>query len=96
MHLDDLESDENVVTPKQRDKLEKWLNSTVLPLGAAGGKLDVIYVGSILHYDTVLARTMKNPVWNAKRFQAILAWPDNMALWDEWEEVLRTKGKAHR
>ncbi|ECI5306774.1 hypothetical protein DU260_26145, partial [Salmonella enterica subsp. salamae] len=53
VHLDDLENDENVVTPKQRDKLEKWLNSTVLPLGGPGVKLDVIYVGSILHYDSV-------------------------------------------
>ncbi|RAP71264.1 hypothetical protein ACZ87_01928 [Candidatus Erwinia dacicola] len=93
VHLDDLENDENVVTPKQRDKLEKWLNSTVLPLGGAGVKLDVIYVGSILHYDSVLARTMKNPLWNAKRFQAILAWPEDMARWDEWEETLRSKGK---
>jgi len=94
VHLDDLENDENVVTPKQRDKLEKWINSTVLPLGGAGVKLDVIYVGSILHYDSVLARTMKNPLWNAKRFQAILVWPENMARWDEWEDVLRSKGKT--
>lgn len=93
VHLDDLENDENVVTPKQRDKLEKWLNSTVLPLGGPGIKMDVVYVGSILHYDSVLARTMKNPLWNAKRFQAILVWPENMALWDEWEAVLRGKGK---
>lgn len=93
VHLDDLENDENVVTPKQRDKLEKWLNSTVLPLGGPGIKLDVIYVGSILHYDSVLARTMKNPSWNAKRFQAILAWPENLKLWDDWEAVLREKGK---
>ncbi|MGK0740188.1 phage terminase large subunit, partial [Yokenella regensburgei] len=65
-----------------------------LPLGGAGVKLDVIYVGSILHYDSVLARTMKNPLWNARRFQAILAWPENLDLWDAWESVLRTGGKA--
>lgn len=93
VHLDDLENDENVVTKKQRDKLEKWLNSTVLPLGGAGIKLDVVYVGSILHYDSVLARTMANPLWNARRFQAITAWPENMDLWDEWEALLRAKGK---
>ncbi|EBR0461134.1 hypothetical protein DNX94_13610 [Salmonella enterica subsp. enterica serovar Abony] len=93
VHLDDLENDENVVTPKQRDKLEKWLNSTVLPLGGPGVKLDVIYVGSILHYDSVLARTMKNPLWNTKRFQSILQWPVNRDLWDQWEGILRDKGK---
>lgn len=94
VHLDDLENNENVVTPKQRDKLERWLNSTIIPLGGAGIKLDIIYVGSILHYDSVLARTLKNPSWNAKRFQAILAWPENLKLWDDWEAVLREKGKA--
>lgn len=94
VHLDDLENDENVVTPKQRDKLEKWLNSTVLPLGGPGMKLDVVYVGSVLHYDSVLARTMKNPMWHAVRFQAIVKWPDNRTLWDEWEALLRRDGKA--
>lgn len=94
VHLDDLENDENVVTPKQRDKLERWLNGTVVPLGGAGMKLDIVYVGSILHYDSVLARTLKNPSWTARRFQAILAWPENMDLWDAWEALLRAKGIA--
>jgi len=78
-HLDDLESDGNVVTPKQSDKLEKWLNRTVSPFGWPGIKLDVVYVGSILHYDSVQARTMKNPLWNARLFQAIITWPEDMA-----------------
>lgn len=92
--LDDLENDENVRTPDQRNKLEKWLNSAVLNVGDAAGSLDVIYIGTILHYDSVLARTMKNPLWRAVRFQSVVRWPDRMDLWEQWEERLRNDGKA--
>lgn len=52
--LDDIENDEQVRSPEQRDKLHSWLRKTVLPLGSADGKLDIIYIGTILHYDSVL------------------------------------------
>ncbi|HHH0821698.1 TPA: phage terminase large subunit [Yersinia enterocolitica] len=90
--LDDIENDEQVRSPEQREKLENWLKKTVLPLGTAGGKLDVIYIGTILHYDSVLSRTLKNPLWRVARFKALLRWPDNMSLWDKWEEILRNNG----
>lgn len=87
--LDDIENDENVAKPEQRDKLDNWLKKTVLPLGGPGAKLDVIYIGTILHYDSVLSRTLSNTWWRTKRFQAILEWPANMDLWDQWEEIYR-------
>lgn len=91
--LDDIENDEQVRSPEQREKLENWLKKTVLPLGTAGGKLDVIYIGTILHYDSVLSRTLKNPLWRVARFKALIRWPDNMSLWDTWEEILRNNGQ---
>lgn len=87
--LDDIENDEQVRSPEQRDKLDNWLKKTILPLGGAGAKFDVIYIGTILHYDSVLSRTLKNPLWKAARFKAVIQWPVNMSLWDEWEEILR-------
>jgi predicted phage terminase large subunit-like protein len=92
--LDDIENDEQVRSPEQRDKLQAWLSKTVLPLGAAGEKFDVIYIGTILHYDSVLSRTLANPLWTVARFKALLQWPDNGALWDQWEELLRNQGKV--
>ncbi len=92
--LDDIENDEQVRSPEQRDKLQAWLSKTVLPLGAAGEKFDVIYIGTILHYDSVLSRTLANPLWTVARFKALLQWPDNTQLWDQWEELLRNQGKA--
>jgi predicted phage terminase large subunit-like protein len=91
--LDDLENDENVRTVDQRNKLEKWLNSAVLNVGAADGSLDVLYIGTILHYDSVLSRTMKNPLWRSVKFQSVRRWPERLDLWDKWEETLRNDGK---
>ncbi|STZ75557.1 phage terminase large subunit [Bergeriella denitrificans] len=92
--LDDIENDEQVRNPDQRDKVNGWLTKTVLPLGGVGQKYDVVYIGTILHYDSVLNRTLNNPFWRSIKFKAMLQWPDRMDLWDEWEAVLRNHGKA--
>lgn len=89
--LDDIENDELVANPEQRDKLQNWLTKTVMPLGEAGGKTDIVYIGTILHYDSVLSRTLDNPMWKTARFRAVIQWPGNMKLWDEWEELIRNK-----
>lgn len=91
--LDDIENDEQVRNPDQRDKLQSWLTKTVLPLGGAGAKFDVVYIGTILHYDSVLNRTLANKLWRSAKFKALLKWPDRMDLWERWEEVLRNEGE---
>lgn len=91
--LDDIENDENVQKPEQRDKLQGWLNKTVMKLGGADAKFDVIYIGTILHHDSVLNRVLSNKLWVTKRFKSIIHWPVNLGLWDEWEEILRNDGE---
>ncbi|WP_085593486.1 phage terminase large subunit [Thalassospira sp. MCCC 1A01428] len=91
--LDDIENDENVKTPKQRDKLESWIDTGVANLGEAGEKFDLIFVGTVLHYDSVLVRKLNNPLWQSIRFQSILKWPDRMDMWDAWEEILRNQSR---
>lgn len=92
--LDDIENDEQVRNPAQRDKLQAWVSKTILPLGGAGAKYDVVYIGTILHYDSVLSRTLANPMWRAARFRALIQWPDNLVMWDAWEAILRRDGEA--
>lgn len=91
--LDDIENDEQVRNPDQRDKLEAWMRKTILQLGAADAKFDVVYIGTILHYDSVLNRVLNNKLWKTARFKAVIQWPDNMALWDRWEELLLNDGE---
>lgn len=91
--LDDLENDDNVNSPEQRKKLEDWLDKAVDEVGPPDGSLKVFYVGTILHFDAVLARKEKSPDWNTTKFQAIMQWPDNMELWEAFEEVYHNDGK---
>ncbi|MEW6648164.1 MAG: hypothetical protein AB1450_13275 [Pseudomonadota bacterium] len=91
--IDDLENDENVATKAQRDKGENWIKRTVLKLGPPDDSLDVVYVGTILHYDSVLSRTLRNALWETKIFKALIQWPDRMDLWERWEELFLNDGR---
>lgn len=90
--LDDLENDENIENPKQRDKLERWIKRAVLKLGVVGEKFDVLYIGTILHYDSVLNRVLQNKGWRTRTFKALIKYPENMKLWDEWEVIFEKEG----
>lgn len=91
--LDDLENDEAVRSKEQREKLWKWVNSALLKVGPPDGSMDVIWVGTVLHFDAVLVRAAKSPVWNVTKFQAIVKWPDRMDLWEVFEEVYQNEGE---
>ncbi|MNX49161.1 hypothetical protein D3C86_797570 [compost metagenome] len=85
--LDDIENDENVRSKEQRDKREAWIAKVVLPLGPPDGSMDVMYLNTILHYDSVANRTHRNPQWRTrKKFASVIQWPDRMDLWEKWEE----------
>ncbi|WP_310627077.1 phage terminase large subunit [Limnohabitans sp.] len=91
--LDDIENDENVRSKEQRDKLEQWLKKVVLPLGPPDGSMDVLYLNTILHYDSVANRVHKNPSWKRVKFSAVVRWPDRMDLWQQWEELYINEGE---
>lgn len=91
MFFDDLENDEAVRSPDQRKKLENWVNRAALKVGPPDGSMDVVWVGTVLHFDAVLVRAAKSPVWHVTEFQAIVQWPDRMDLWDRFEEVYQNE-----
>jgi predicted phage terminase large subunit-like protein len=88
--LDDIENDEAVRSPDQRNKLDKWVDKAVLNLGGPDGSMDVLYVGTVLHYDSVLIRKSRNVLWRFVRLKSVLRWPDRMDLWQRWEEIIRS------
>ena len=91
--LDDIENDENVRSKEQRDKVEAWVKKVVLPLGPPDGSMDVLYLNTILHYDSVANRFHKNPLWIRQKFKAVVRWPDRMDLWQQWEELFINDGE---
>lgn len=83
--LDDIENDENVNTPDQRKKLDSWFKKAVSKAGDT--YTDIMYIGTILHYDSLLSNTLKNPGYHTRKYRAVLHEADNRKLWDEWESI---------
>ncbi|MBS9782636.1 MAG: phage terminase large subunit [Arcobacter sp.] len=82
--LDDVENDELVRTKEQRTKLSDWFTKAVSKAGDY--YTDIIYIGTLLHYDSLLAKTLKNPRYKHRKYKAVLAFSDS-GLWDEWEKI---------
>ncbi len=81
---DDLENDEAVESADQRKKLEKWFFKALMKIGQP----DTVYivVGTILHYQSLLAELLTKPGWKGRKFKAVLQWSES-ALWEQWEEI---------
>jgi len=90
--IDDLENDENVRSRDQRDKLESWLDEAVANLGAVDGTMSILYTGTILHRDSVLARKLKLKFWNPIIFRAIITFPKRMDLWERYAYIYKHTG----
>jgi len=91
--LDDIENDENVLSPEYRKKLEAWIERTVMKLGPPDGSMDLVIVGTVLHYDAVLIRMSRKPGFQVAHFKAVQKFPDRMDLWDRWQEVFLNAGE---
>ena len=91
--MDDIENDENVRKKTQRDKAFDRVNKEVLKLGPPDGSMDVLLVGTVLHYDAAFSRFLKHPSWSGVKFKAIIKMPDRLDLWDKWEEVYLNEGE---
>jgi predicted phage terminase large subunit-like protein len=81
---DDIEDTEKVNTPEQREKTEKWFTKDVLGALEPDGSGNVIFCGTVLHAESLLATFLKKPGWLSVKFQSIINWPERVDLWDEW------------
>jgi len=92
--VDDLEDQEQVASAEQREKLRDWFEKTLLK---AGDPLtNVIFVGTILHYDSLLAchvtpttssKPQKISGWINRKYQAVESPSEHPELWEQWEAI---------
>lgn len=91
---DDMENEEDVSNPETREKLERWFVGTVLNLGK---KCQVFVIGTILHYDGLLAKLLdpeKFKKFVKRRYEAVdQEWRPESVLWPaKWDiQSLREK-----
>lgn len=77
--VDDLENDEHVRTEDQRNKLDGWFLRALLNLGDLD--TDIYMVGTVIHYDSVLARRLEDEAWTSHKWRALS--DDGTVLWPE-------------
>ena len=83
--LDDVENDENVRTPEQRKKLKDWFDKAVSKCG--DDYTDIVYIGTLLHYDSLLAKTLANPAYRSIKYKAVIRLSQADDLWQQWETI---------
>jgi len=86
--LDDLETDESMQNPDSFHRLEDWLTKTVLKSGSP--KTNVIYIGTLHHPASLLARftdPKQAPGWTSRIYKAIISFAHRIDLWERWERI---------
>lgn len=82
---DDMENDENVMSPDQRKKLFDWFSKALSKAGDE--RTDIIIIGTKLHYDSLLSKVLTNPTYDSETYRAVINW-SNSPLWDNWEALI--------
>lgn len=85
--LDDVESTEAVRSQEAREKLYDWFSKDVLNLGS--DKTNYIVVGTILHFDSLLATLTSKDIkkfggFERRIYKSVIGWTVNQTLWDKW------------
>ena len=81
---DDIENDEGVRTAEQRKKTADWFWKAVCKSGDR--YTDILFIGTILHHDSLLSNLLENPGFFSKKYQAILA-ESPSPLWEDWQRL---------
>ena len=89
---DDLENQEHCESAEQRIKLRDWFEKTLLKAGDA--RTNVVVVGTVLHYDSLLANLTheklergKSVGWDRRLYRAVEIYSERADLWDQWEAI---------
>lgn len=82
---DDLEGKKNTNTELLRTEMRDWFTQVVVPLGdPEGKKTALIYMGTMVHHDSLLRYVMEGRSdFKTRLFRAVIEWPARMDLWEE-------------
>lgn len=91
--LDDIENDEDVRSADQRERAAAWFFGAVSKSGDS--YTDIIFIGTVLHRDCLLARLQANPAYRAMSYTAVEQF-SSCSLWDEWRELYTDMARPDR
>lgn len=91
---DDMESQQSVNTLELREKSINWWNKVIQPIGGPDSKF--IYMGTLVHPNSLLTHIARRADYKSRIVSAIKSYPDNMDLWEQFEEILRNQDDPDR
>jgi len=86
--LDDIEADEGTQSPAASDQLFERLMRSVINAGSSA--TNVIAIGTIHHYYSVLARLVSPescPDWAKGVYRSVVSWSAHPELWEAWAQI---------
>lgn len=86
--LDDVEPNQGYTSSEDYNKMEGWFTRDVLKAGDA--RTNVIFIGTIHHYNSLLARfidPLQSFGWKKKKYQAVVSFSENKGLWGQWARI---------
>lgn len=82
---DDVENDQDALSPDARARMEQWFFKAVSKAG--NQKSNLIVIGTILHYESLLSHLLQNPGYLRRRWKAVIKDSDHPELWQEWRRI---------
>ena len=90
--VDDIENDENTQSEDSRQKLFDWFTKAVLKAGSAN--TNVVVIGTIQHYDSLLAKLIDEnamPGWDKRKYKSVIEWAVRTDLWQQWKLIFNNR-----
>jgi len=90
--LDDIETNEGLQNMESFNKLEDWLTKAVLKVGSSTSNF--IYVGTIHHYGSLLAKftdPRETAGWNSRIYKSVINWAERSELWERWIKIFHSQ-----
>lgn len=85
--LDDYERSEEVQSERLRQKTKDRYFEDVAKVGDT--ETNFIFVGTVLHKESLLAELIKNPAYDGQIYKSIVTWSEREDLWEQWRKIYR-------
>lgn len=82
---DDLQNDGHIRSIVQRENSRNWFHGMLMKAGTA--RTNMVSLATALHRDALAMELHRTPGWTSHIFKAIVRWPDNTSLWQQWETI---------
>lgn len=83
--FDDIEDSEGTESESIRAKDAAWFSDVAGKLGDESTNVE--FIGTVLHPESLLKKTLENPVYDAKLYKAVESWPERQELWEAWTAI---------